>query len=360
MSMPTALIMTGGTGGHIFPALAVADELSSRGWQAVFLGADGGMETRLVPSRGYALETLAIRGVRGNGIARWLALPAVLGRAVSRSVAILRRLRPDVVIGFGGYTGAPGGLAARLLGIPLVVHEQNSVAGLTNRMLSKIASRTLFAFPGAFTGEAGLVGNPVRADIAAVPAPDTRFDGRDGPLRLLVVGGSLGARVFNDTLPAALASLPVASRPQVVHQAGQKQIEALRQNYADAGVEADCRAFIDDMAGEYARADLVLCRAGALTVAELAAVGAASVLVPFPSAVDDHQTGNARFLSEAGAGILLPQPQMTVERVAALISGLTRNQCLDMARVARGKAKTDAAARVADICAQLAGKGCNK
>ncbi|MCG9031678.1 undecaprenyldiphospho-muramoylpentapeptide beta-N-acetylglucosaminyltransferase [Laribacter hongkongensis] len=350
----TALIMTGGTGGHIFPALAVADELRQRGWTVVFLGAEGGMETRLVPDRGYPLKTLAIRGVRGNGVRRWLLMPLMLARAVLKSLALQFGVRPDVVVGFGGYTGAPGGLAARLLWKPLVIHEQNSVAGLTNRVLSHIATRTLFAFPGAFAGKAGLVGNPVRADIAALPAPESRFAGRSGPLRLLVVGGSLGARVFNEVVPEALARLPAAERPVVVQQAGAKQLDALRDNYARAGVTADCRAFIDDMAAEYAAADLVLCRAGALTVAELAAAGVASVLVPFPHAVDDHQTGNAAFLADAGAGILLSQSGLTAESLAALLADMTRDRCLEMAVTARRQARTDAASRVADVCEELA------
>ena len=281
-------------------------------------------------------------------------VPPMLVRAVLKSLALQFGVRPDVVVGFGGYTGAPGGLAARLLWKPLVIHEQNSVAGLTNRVLSHIATRTLFAFPGAFAGKVGLVGNPVRTDIAALPAPESRFAGRCGPLRLLVVGGSLGARVFNEVVPEALARLPVAERPVVVQQAGAKQLDALRDNYARAGVTADCRAFIDDMAAEYAAADLVLCRAGALTVAELAAAGVASVLVPFPHAVDDHQTGNAAFLADAGAGILLPQSGLTAECLAALLADMTRGRCLEMAVAARRLARTDAASRVADVCEELA------
>lgn len=346
--------MTGGTGGHIFPALAVADELKTRGWKVIFLGAAGGMETRLVPQHGYPIETVAMRGVRGNGLLGWLLLPLRLTRALARCAGVIFKHRPDVAVGFGGYTGFPGGLMARLLWKPLVIHEQNSVAGLTNRLLSKIASKTLYAFPGAFGGD-GLVGNPVRAQIAAVAPPAERFAGRAGPLKLLVVGGSLGAKVFNDTVPKALALLPEAKRPRVIHQAGQKQIDALRDNYAQAGVAADCRAFIDDMAAAYADADLVLCRAGALTVAELAAAGCASVLVPFPHAVDDHQTGNARFLADAGAGVLLPQPDMSAERLASLLGDMDRPQCLAMAQRARARALTDAAAHVADVCERLAG-----
>lgn len=354
MARRTALIMTGGTGGHIFPALAVADELKSRGWTLVFLGAEGGMETKLVPQHGYTLETLPMRGMRGNGLRRWLSLPWMLARALAGAATVIFRHRPDVSVGFGGYTGFPGGLMTRLLFKPLVIHEQNSVAGLTNRLLSRLASRTLFAFPAAFPGREGLVGNPVRAAIAAVPAPEARFAGRSGPLRVLVVGGSLGAQALNEALPAALARLPAAQRPQVTHQAGAKAIDALRAAYAAVKVNADCRSFIDDMASEYAQADLVICRAGALTVAELAAVGVGSVLVPYPHAVDDHQTGNARYLAEAGAARLWPQGELNAEALADYLAALTRERCLEMAQAARRMALTDAARKVADVCAELA------
>lgn len=347
------MIMAGGTGGHIFPGLAVAHELQNRGWKVIWLGAEGGMETRLVPQHGIAIETVRIAGMRGNGLKRWLMLPFMLVRALAQTTAVIFRHRPDLAVGFGGYTGFPGGVMTRLCWKPLVIHEQNSVAGLTNRLLSRIASRTLYAFPGAFAGEQNRVGNPVRAEIAAVAAPEARFAGRSGPLRVLVVGGSLGAKVFNDLLPQALALIPAAQRPQLVHQAGAKQIDALKANYAAAGVAADCRAFIDDMAGEYAAADLVICRAGALTVAELAAVGVGSVLVPYPYAVDDHQTGNARYLADAGAARLLPQAQVSAAGLAELLQGMTREQCLEMAQRARGLAITDAAQRVADVCESL-------
>ena len=354
MARRTALIMTGGTGGHIFPALAVADELKSRGWTLVFLGAEGGMETTLVPQHGYTLETLPMRGMRGNGLRRWLSLPWMLARALAGAATVIFRHRPDVSVGFGGYTGFPGGLMTRLLFKPLVIHEQNSVAGLTNRLLSRLASRTLFAFPAAFPQREGLVGNPVRAAIAAVPAPEARFAGRSGPLRVLVVGGSLGAQALNEALPAALARLPATQRPQVTHQAGAKAIDALRAAYAAVKVNADCRSFIDDMASEYAQADLVICRAGALTVAELAAVGVGSVLVPYPHAVDDHQTGNARYLADAGAARLWPQGELNAEALADWLAALTRERCLEMAQAARRMALTDAASKVADVCAELA------
>ena len=353
MANRTVMIMAGGTGGHIFPALAVADELKARGWKVIWLGAAGGMETRLVPQHGYAIETVKIAGMRRNGLKRWLSLPFMLTGALLRTAGVLMRHRPDIAVGFGGYTGFPGGLMSRVFMKPLVVHEQNSVAGLTNRMMSKIASRTLFAFPGAFPFKEGRVGNPVRSEIAAVVAPDARFDGREGSIRLLVVGGSLGAKALNEVLPRALALIAPEQRPVVVHQAGVKQIDALKANYAAAGVEADCRAFIDDMACEYGRADLVICRSGALTVAELAAVGAASILVPLPSAVDDHQTGNARYLEQAGAARLIPQAALNAEGLAATLQALSRATCLDMACRARSLAIVDAAQRVADVCEQL-------
>lgn len=355
MSKRTLLIMAGGTGGHIFPALAVAKALKAKGWNVVWLGAAGAMETRLVPQHDIPLETLAIRGVRGNGLLRWLTLPVVQLRAVLKALRIIFEYRPDVAIGFGGFTGFPGGLAARLLWLPLVVHEQNSVAGLTNRVLSKIASRVLFAFPSAFPGRDGLVGNPVRPEIAAVAAPAERFAGRQGPLRLLVVGGSLGAQALNDTVPAALALLPEGERPLVTHQAGQKQLEALQQNYQRAGVAGEAVAFIDDMASAYGEADLVICRAGALTIAELAAAGVASVLVPYPHAVDDHQTGNARYLADAGAAILVPQNQLSAEGLAELLKNMNREQLLAMATSARQLALPAATDSVVRVCEELAG-----
>ncbi|GGY09316.1 undecaprenyldiphospho-muramoylpentapeptide beta-N-acetylglucosaminyltransferase [Paludibacterium paludis] len=355
MARKTVMIMAGGTGGHIFPGLAVAREMSARGWEVIWLGAEGGMETRLVPQHGYAIETLKIAGMRGNGLRRWLSLPPMMLRALLRTFGVLRRHRPALAIGFGGYTGFPGGLMAVLCGKPLVIHEQNSVAGLTNRVLSRLARRTLFAFPSAFPCLDGMVGNPVREEIAALPGPEERFEGRQGPLRLLVVGGSLGARVFNTLLPEAIALLSEGDRPLVTHQAGAKEIGTLKENYRAAGVDAECLAFIDDMAARYADADLVLCRAGALTVAELAAAGVGSILVPYPFAVDDHQTGNARYLSEAGAARLVPQHVLTAEGLASLLKSTTRDECLQMARRARLLAIPDAARRVADECEAVTG-----
>ncbi|MBE9608054.1 undecaprenyldiphospho-muramoylpentapeptide beta-N-acetylglucosaminyltransferase [Chitinilyticum litopenaei] len=346
--------MAGGTGGHIFPALAVAKAVEVRGWKVVWLGAAGAMETRVVPQYGIPLETLAITGVRGKGLLKKLIQPWVQLKALYGALRVIFRHRPDVAIGFGGFTGFPGGLAMRLLWLPLVIHEQNSVAGLTNKTLARIANRVLFAFPSAFPGRDGCIGNPVRDEIRSLPAPDERFAGRSGPLRVLVVGGSLGAQVFNEEIPKALALLAPDTRPLVTHQAGEKHIDALRTNYAAAGIDADCVAFITDMASAYAEADLVICRAGALTVAELACVGAASVLVPFPHAVDDHQTGNARYLSENGAGKLIPQTVFNAAGLAALLQELNRDQCRTMANAARALAKPDATTSVVSVIEELA------
>lgn len=357
--------MAGGTGGHVMPALAVADYLKERDWRVVWLGTKDGMEAKLVPQKGYEMEWLDFAGVRGKGVARLVFLPLQILRAFSQAAAAIFRQRPDVVLGMGGYTAFPGGMMASLLRKPLAIHEQNSIAGLTNRVLAGIADRVLVAFPGAFAGakdkpllgkaKAEWCGNPVRAEIAALPAPEGRFSGREGRLRLLVVGGSLGAQALNEAVPKALALLPQDARPEVVHQAGASHFEALRANYAAAGVEADVRAFVDDMAQMYQWCDLVICRAGALTVAELAAAGVASILVPFPYAVDDHQTHNARFLSESGAAILLPQTELTPEKLAGLIAGLERHKLLAMAQAARKLAKPEATAAVAKVCMELVG-----
>ncbi|WP_201782441.1 undecaprenyldiphospho-muramoylpentapeptide beta-N-acetylglucosaminyltransferase [Amantichitinum ursilacus] len=356
MSKRTLLVMAGGTGGHIFPALAVADAVRQQGWEVVWLGASGAMETRIVPQHGIPLETLKITGVRGKGLLKKLIQPWVQLRALLQAVVVIFRFRPDVSIGFGGFTGFAGGVATRLMWLPLVIHEQNSVAGLTNKTLARIANRVLFAFPGAFAAGANraCIGNPVRGAILDVAEPAARFAGRSGPLKVLVVGGSLGAQVFNSEVPQALALLSPEQRPRVIHQAGEKNIETLRANYAAAGVQADCVAFIADMASAYAEADLVICRAGALTVSELACVGAASVLVPYPSAVDDHQTGNARYLSDAGAGSLIAQNDLTAARLAALLQQTNRADCLRMAEVARTLARPDATQQVVRVLEELA------
>ncbi|MDD2833891.1 MAG: undecaprenyldiphospho-muramoylpentapeptide beta-N-acetylglucosaminyltransferase [Methylotenera sp.] len=350
----TLMVMAGGTGGHVYPAMAVADYLMAKGWNIVWLCTQGGMENTLIEGKGYGKAMIRMQGVRGKGVVGWLLLPFRLVQALSQSAAALRQYQPNVVLGMGGFAAFPGGMMAKLLGKPLVIHEQNSVAGLTNRVLAKLAMRVLVAFPAAFGERAELVGNPVRAEVAAQPAPEKRFAGRDGALRLLVVGGSLGAQALNEVIPQALAQLPEAKRPQVVHQAGVKHIEALKEHYARAGVAADTRAYITDMANQYAWADFVICRAGALTVAELSAIGLGALMVPFPFAVDDHQSTNAAYLADAGAAMLVQQKDMHVEKISQLLGSLDRQQCLTMAKKAYALGKPSATADVAAICVEVA------
>ncbi len=350
----TLLVMAGGTGGHVYPAMAVADYLKSQGWKIVWLCTQGGMENRLIEGKGYDKAMINMQGVRGKGLLGWVLLPVKLAKAFNQSIKALQQHQPNVVLGMGGFAAFPGGLMAKLLGKPLVVHEQNSVAGLTNKVLAKFAARVLAAFPAAFGDKAVLVGNPVRTDIANLAVPEQRFAGREGALRLLVVGGSLGAQALNDVIPQALALLPAEKRPQVVHQAGVKHIDELKSNYEKAGDAADARAFIDDMAAMYTWADFVICRAGALTVAEVSAAGIGSMMVPFPFAVDDHQTTNAAYLAEAGAAMLVQQKELSAEKLAEILRELRREKCLDMARKARALGKPEATANVAAICKEVA------
>lgn len=350
----TIMIMAGGTGGHVFPGLAVADELRGRGWHVVWLGAPGGMESTLVPRRGYEMAWVNFAGLRGKGLAAYALLPLRLLLGFWQAARAIFAYRPDVLLGMGGYQSFPGGMMAALFGRPLVIHEQNSVAGLANRVLAGVADRILCAFPDALKN-ATVTGNPVRPDIEALAAPAERYGARSGRLKLLVVGGSLGAKVLNEVVPQACALLPPERRPEVVHQSGTQHIDALAQRYRDAGVSADTLAFIDDMASAYADADVVLCRAGALTVSELAAAGVASILVPYPHAVDDHQTRNARELADAGAAVLVPQTELTPERIAALLADLTRQRLCDMACTARRLARAGATQSVAQICMEAAG-----
>ena len=351
----TLLVMAGGTGGHIMPGLAVAEHLRGQGWRIAWMGNPDGMEAKLTAGRGYEMAWVRFSALRGKGWLRKLLLPFNLLRGFSQAWAQLKRIRPDVVLGMGGYVTFPGGMMASLRGIPLVLHEQNSVAGLANRVLAVVADRILTGFPEVFR-KGSWVGNPVRPEIAALPPPTLRYAQHDGPLRVLVVGGSLGAQALNETVPTALALLAEQGRPAVVHQAGEKHLPALKELYVSAGVKAHCVAFIEDMAGAYDWADLVICRAGALTVAELAAAGVASLLVPFPHAVDDHQTSNARFLGNAGAAILLPQDQLTPQHLAEL-RNLSRQQLTQMAEKARALARPEATAAVAQACAELAKRG---
>ena len=359
----TLMVMAGGTGGHVYPALAVADALRARGWEVFWLGTRAGLEARVVPAAGIDMVWVSMGGVRGKGLLNTLLLPATLLLAFWQSLAAILRRRPDVVLGMGGYTAFPGGMMASLVNTPLVIHEQNSVGGLTNRVLACLADRVLTAFPQVFTHAhdkpipcrrvaTEWVGNPVRTDIATA-APASRAE-CSGPLRLLVVGGSLGAQALNERVPQALALLPAARRPRVVHQSGRQHLDALRANYAAAGVEAEVRDYIDDMAAAYRDCDFAICRAGAMTVAELACAGVPAVLVPFPFAVDDHQTGNAEFLSAAGAAWLVQQKDLTADTLAALIGKLDRATLAAMSDKARALAKPDATRQVADICEALA------
>lgn len=354
MGGKTFMLMAGGTGGHIFPALAVADALRARGHHVIWLGSEGAMETRIVPQYGILLETLAIKGVRGNGIKRKLMLPFTLFKTIREAKRIIKKHRVACVIGFGGFVTFPGGAAAKLSGVPIVIHEQNAVAGLSNKQLSRWAKRVLYAFPKAFQYEGGLVGNPVRADIAALPEPRERFATREGRLKILVMGGSLGADILNKLLPQALALLPENDRPQMYHQAGRNKLGSLQADYDALGVDAECTEFITDMVSAYRDADLVVCRAGALTIAELTAAGAGALLVPYPHAVDDHQTANARFMVQAEAGLLLPQSQLTAEKLAEVLRGLTREKCLEWAENARTLALPHSADDVAEIAVETA------
>ncbi|ONF42666.1 undecaprenyldiphospho-muramoylpentapeptide beta-N-acetylglucosaminyltransferase [Marinobacter lutaoensis] len=352
------LMMAGGTGGHVFPALATARALQALGHEVHWLGASGGMEQRLVGETDIPLSLIHVSGLRGKGKLALVLAPFRLMRALGEAFTVLRRVRPDCVVGMGGFVTGPGGLAAWLRGIPLVIHEQNAIAGLTNRILVRFAKTVLEAFPGSFG--AGVVtrctGNPVRQGLTDLPAPAQRLAGRSGRLKLLVVGGSLGAQVFNERVPQALARIPEPQRPEVRHQCGERNLEAARAAYEAQGVTASVEPFIKDMAAAYAWADVVLCRSGALTVSELCAAGAASILVPFPHAVDDHQTANARQLVAAGAAVLIPQPRFSVEALTELLQDLAgdRARIENMATAARELARPDATERVVNYCLEAA------
>ena len=345
------VIMAGGTGGHIFPGLAVARELRARGVPVTWLGAAGAMETRLVPPQGIAIDTLPIAGIRGKGKLALLGAPFRIMRAVRAAGFALRARKPRAVVAFGGFASGPGGLAGRLLGVPLIVHEQNRAPGMTNRILARFCRRLLVGFPGSFAGGEELVGNPVRAEIAAIAAPEQRLAGRDGPLRVLVVGGSQGARVLNQAVPAAVAALAGQAQFQIRHQSGEKLFAEAQAAYQQADVAAEVSPFIADMAQAVAWADLVVCRAGASTLAELCAVGVPAVLVPFAAAVDDHQTRNAQYLVEHGAAVLLKQDAGLAAALQQTLQQLHDDPArrMAMAQAARGLARVDAAARIADI-----------
>ena len=351
------MIMAGGTGGHIFPALAVADHLRAQGWSVVWLGVRGGMEERIIPPRGYTMAWVRFSGVRRRGLLAIALLPLNLLVAFWQGARAIFAHRPDIVLGMGGYVSFPGAMMASFFNRPLLIHEQNSVAGLANRVLAKLADRVMTTFPGAF-GEATAViwtGNPVRQEIVAMAPPENRYAARAGQLRVLVMGGSQGAQVLNTVVPDALALIAAESRPRVLHQAGAAHQETVLARYQERGVAVEVVRFIDDIAARYAETDLIVCRAGATTIAEIAAAGIASVLVPYPHAVDDHQTINARFLAERRAALLIPQGELTAQRLADAISGLTRERLLAMAQAARAAGKPEATRAVAQVCVELAG-----
>jgi UDP-N-acetylglucosamine--N-acetylmuramyl-(pentapeptide) pyrophosphoryl-undecaprenol N-acetylglucosamine transferase len=358
MTQRCALVMAGGTGGHIFPGLAVAEALRDKGWRVHWLGGKGSpdnpsMESQLVPPRGFAFESIDFSGVRGKGVVTLAFLPLRLLKAFWQSIQVIRRVKPQVVIGLGGYIAFPAGMMAVLLGKPLVLHEQNSVAGMVNKILAQVADRVFTAFPNVLKN-AEWVGNPLRLAFTRQAAPEVRFAGRTGPLRLLVVGGSLGAKALNAVVPQALALIPSESRPVVIHQSGAKQIDALRANYQAVGIDATLTPFIDDTASAFADADLIVCRAGASTVTEIAAVGAAALFVPFPSAVDDHQTSNARFLVASGAGWQIAQRDLSPAVLADVLQKTERLALLNIGSKAKTMQKTEATQRMVAACEELA------
>lgn len=355
--MRTLMIMAGGTGGHVYPALAVAHDLRARDVEVFWLGTQRGLEARVVPEAGMDIEWVTIGGIKGKGLlARLLAPIRILIAMLQTGVVIFRR-RPEAVLGMGGFVAGPGGLTAWLLRVPLLIHESNAVAGLTNKWLARLASRVLVGFPDVLTGSSHrlYVGNPVRAEIAALPEPALRLANRTGPLRLLVVGGSLGAQVFNEVVPRAVAELPAGINIEIRHQSGRDKLAATGEHYSNVGIEADIHEFITDMAGAYQWADLVVCRAGAMTIAELAAAGMAAILVPYPYAIYDHQTANARFLSEHDAAILLPQPEFSAARLAGLLADLEqdRSRVMQLSTKARQLAITDATDKVSAACLEV-------
>ncbi len=359
MSARPVLIMAGGTGGHVYPALAVANVLGQRQRPVVWLGSPGGIEERVSNENALPFEPIPMRGLRGHGIGGWLLGPFRTFGAVLKAIAIIRRRQPSAVLGMGGYASAPGGIAAWLLRRPLIIHEQNAIAGLTNRLLARFARVVLTAFPGSFSASKKVrrVGNPVRHDIVALPTPEQRYRDRNGALNLLILGGSLGAFSLNSAVPAAIAKLGESDRPNIWHQTGSKTHSECVENYRSLQVEARVDAFVDDMAQAYAWADLVICRAGALTIAEITAAGVAAILVPYPHAVDDHQTANAQELVQADAALLLADQELGTERILATMQalGADRASLLNRASRARALHRGDAAARIADVCEELGG-----
>lgn len=361
MSRPLILIMAGGTGGHVYPALAVAKALEDSGVRVAWIGTRRGLEAKVVPQAGIAMHWLSVSGLRGKGLLAWLLAPIRLLQALLQALRIVASEKPDLVLGMGGFATGPGGVAAWLLRRPLLIHEQNAVAGLTNRWLSRLAKQVLEAFPDSFvcSKSAIVTGNPVRREILAIALPEERFADRDGPARLLVLGGSQGALTLNRVVPAAVGQIEKEQRPAIRHQTGARTFDRAKAAYAEHGVAAELNEFIDDMAGAYAWADLVIARAGALTIAELAAAGLGAVLVPYPVAVDDHQTLNAKYLAAADAAVLLPETELTPEHLARVLERLLarRSDLLHMATRARALARPAATRDISNICLRLAGAG---
>ena len=356
--MKKLMIMAAGTGGHIFPGIAIAHTMRARGWEVSWLGTAHGMEQELVPKQGIEIDTIDFSGMRGKGLQHTVSGAFKLAASFATCLKYIGRRQPDVVLGMGGYVCVPGGLMARMRGVPLALVNADAALLLSNKTLAPLAQKVLFGFPadfGSAAGKALVTGNPVRREILDMAAPEVRFSARGGVLRILVVGGSLGAKILNDSIPAALAMLPLAERPQVMHQSGKKNIDALRASYAAAGVQADVVDFIDDMASAYAGADVVICRAGAITVSELTAAGVASVLVPFVASTTSHQRDNAKWMAQQGAAVHLPQTELSAQSMATLLAGLTREKCRAMAQAARAVGKRNANEEIADVLEQLAG-----
>jgi UDP-N-acetylglucosamine--N-acetylmuramyl-(pentapeptide) pyrophosphoryl-undecaprenol N-acetylglucosamine transferase len=358
--MKRLMIMAAGTGGHIFPGIAIAQTMRARGWEVTWLGTTHGMECDIVPKHAIAMDLIEFSGMRGKGLAHTISGAFKMAASFGSCLKYLAMRKPDVVLGMGGYVCVPGGLMARMRGVPLALVNADAALLLSNKTLAPLAQKVLFGFPadfGAASGKAVVTGNPVRKEILEMPAPARRFANRTGPLNILVVGGSLGAKVLNDAVPAALALTPQGERPVVTHQSGKKNIEALRAAYAQHGVQANVVDFIDDMAAEYANADLVICRAGAITVSELTAAGVASVLVPFVASTTSHQRDNATWMAGQKAAVHLPQGELNAQRLASLLQSTTRDDCLRMAEAAQAVGKRNANDEIAGVLEQLAGQG---
>jgi UDP-N-acetylglucosamine--N-acetylmuramyl-(pentapeptide) pyrophosphoryl-undecaprenol N-acetylglucosamine transferase len=356
--MKRLMIMAAGTGGHIFPGIAIAQTMRARGWEVSWLGTAHGMERDIVPRHGIEMDVIDFAGMRGKGIGHTISGAFKMAASFGSVLGFLGRRKPDVVLGMGGYVTVPGGMMARMKGIPLALVNADAALLLSNKTLTPLAQRVLFGFPADFgkaAGKAVVTGNPVRKEILEMIAPARRFASRTGgPLNILVVGGSLGAKVLNDAVPAALAMIPLGERPVVTHQSGKKNIDALRAAYAQAGVQANVVDFIDDMAAEYANADLVICRAGAITISELTAAGVASVLVPFVASTTSHQRDNAIWMDKQKAAIHLPQGELNAQRLASLLQSTSREDCLRMAEAALAVGKRDANDAIASVLEQLA------